>query len=39
MENENNPVEVGSNTSGEHISCWMESSAERHGPANFPRNN
>lgn len=29
MESETNPLEVGRNTSGEHLSCWLENRAER----------
>lgn len=30
MDSDSNPVEVGRNTSGEHISCWLDKTAERH---------
>ena len=29
MESDGSPVDVGRNTSGEHISCWLEDTAER----------
>jgi glycine/D-amino acid oxidase-like deaminating enzyme/nitrite reductase/ring-hydroxylating ferredoxin subunit len=29
MESESNPLEIGRNTSGEHISCWLDTTAER----------
>lgn len=29
MESSSNPLEVGHNTSGEHISCWLNNTAER----------
>lgn len=29
MDSDSNPVEVGRNTSGEHISCWLDKTVER----------